>query len=58
MGASFFATLCRCKNSVFPVVFLRALMFASLGVVAMYLFENYVSIHKQPSRVGYLFSDR
>jgi hypothetical protein len=39
--SSFTGTLCRCKNSVFPTVVMRAAFFGCIGGLAMYLYENF-----------------
>ena len=44
--STFLGTLCRCKNSVFPTVMMRAVFFAGIGALAMYLYENFHSAYQ------------
>ena len=41
--ASFFSTLCRIEGSIFPMVFLKSLMFAGVGGVAFALYSSSIT---------------
>ena len=39
-NASFINVLCACRGSIFPRVFLRSLVFAALGGLALWLYKR------------------